>query len=407
MPDNDVAQGAAQDAPDGAVEFSLMDMVPQVIKDTEVSLIRTFDAYARQFDNVIRLTLGEPDFNTPQAIKDAAVESLKANHTHYPPTAGTPEYREAVAGFLKRRRGLDYTPDQIIATVGASEGIRATMSALVSPGDVVIIPTPAFSFYGTIAEQIGARPVYIDTSYSDFRLQPKYLDRTLSALEDINTLLVLNYPNNPTGVSLTRAEVKALADVAAEHKVGILSDEPYALITYDEPATSIAEFLPDRTVLVDSCSKSLAMTGWRLGYVAGPQDIINQIVKVHQHLVATAPRTAMDAATVGYNECDKDIDQMVKEYKKRRNTLYYGLQSLDFECVKPEGAFYIYARIPDKFESTMDFAKQMVAKAGVAAVPGEAFARNSRHVRFSYAASEESLREALHRISAWKAKEGF
>lgn len=388
-------------------EFSLLGMVPNAIKNSEASLIRTFDAYASQFEGVIRLTLGEPDFDTPQKIKDAAVQSLKDNHTHYPQTVGTPEFRKAVCEFLKRRRGLDYQPDQIIATIGASEALRSAMSALISSGDVVIVPTPAFGFYETIAHQLGAQVVRIDTSRSDFKLSPETLNRTLAALEDVNTLLVLNYPNNPTGVNPTRAEIKALADVVARHKAAVISDEVYALIAYDEPTTSIAEFLPDRTVLVDSCSKTLAMTGWRLGYVAAPKEIIPQIAKVHQSTVATAPRPAMDAAVVGYRDCDDDVDAMVEEYHTRRNLLYYGLKAQGFDCVPAAGAFYLYARIPDSFADTMTFCKAMVEKAKVAAVPGDAFEKNSRYVRFSYATSQENLREALHRISAWKTKEGF
>lgn len=390
-----------------AAEFSLMDMVPTKIKNSKPSLIREFDAYAKQFDGVIRLTLGEPDFNTPQKIKDAATASLKANHTHYPPTPGTQDFREAVCEFLKRRRGLEYAPDQIVATVAASEALRATLETLVSPGDVVIVPTPAFGFYGTIAEQLGALPVYIDTSRSGFKLSPETLNRTLTALEDVNTVLILNYPNNPTGVNLTRAEVKALADVIARHKVAVVSDEVYAQIAYGEPSTSIAEFLPERTVIVDSTSKTLAMTGWRIGYLAGPKDFVDEVVKVHQHTVATAPRPAMDAAAVGYRECDADIDAMVEEYKTRANLLYYGLKAQEFDCVPPTGAFYLYVRIPDSFEDSMDFCKQMVEKAKVAVVPGDAFEKNSRYVRCSYATSQENLREALHRISSWKAREGF
>ena len=366
-----------------AREFTLMDMIPDSIKNSQASLIREFDAYASQFEGVIRLTLGEPDFNTPQKIKDAAVASLSENHTHYPPTSGTLDFRKAVCEFLKRRRGLDFEPGQIVATVGASEALRSVMGTFVGPGDVVIIPTPAFGFYESIAVQLGAQPVFIDTSRTDFKLKPETLNRTLTALEDVNTLLILNYPNNPTGASLTRAEVKALADVIARHKVGVVSDEVYALISYDEPTTSIAEFLPDRTVVVE------------------------QIAKVHQSTVATAPRPAMDAAAVGYRECDADIDAMVSEYHDRRNLLYYGLKSQGFDCASPSGAFYLYMRIPDSFPDTMTFCKAMVEKAKVACIPGDAFEKNSRSVRFSYAASQEDLREALHRISAWKSQEGF
>ncbi|KAB7786524.1 pyridoxal phosphate-dependent aminotransferase [Bifidobacterium cebidarum] len=375
-------------------------VIPQ-LGNLTASVIRAFDREASSIPGILKLTLGEPDFDTPQFITDAAVASLARHRTHYSPNAGTPGLRQTIADYLHRRRHLNYSAEDIIVTEGASEALSSALTALLDPDAVLVYPTPAFGLYASMAKLTGATSIPIDTTDTDFVLTPSALERALQSTQGRNTVLVLNSPNNPTGVTFTADQLQALAQVVQRYDVTVLSDEVYAEISYDvRPAPSIAQFAPDRTIVVDSTSKSYAMTGWRLGFLAAPHALALQIGKVHQIHVSTAATFTMDAAQVAYEHGDESIGLMVGQYRERRDYLVNALRELGFSMARPSGAFYVYVNVPAEFSGTgYDYARLLAQQARVAGIPGEAFAPgSSRYVRFSYAASLDTLHEAVHRI---------
>ncbi|WP_214375964.1 pyridoxal phosphate-dependent aminotransferase [Bifidobacterium colobi] len=384
-------------------------VIPQLGNIT-TSVIRAFDREVSAIPGILKLTLGEPDFNTPDFITEAAVASLKHHRTHYSPNAGTPGLRKAIADYLQRRRGLVYAAEDIIVTEGASEAISSALTALLGPDAALVYATPAFGLYASMAKLTGATLVPIDTTDSGFVLTPEALESALRSTkaQGKRTVLAINSPNNPTGVTLSAEQLRALAHVVNRYDVTVLSDEVYAEISYDaHPAPSIAQFAPERTIVVDSTSKSYAMTGWRLGFLAGPHALVAEVAKVHQIHVSTAATFTMDAAQVAYEQGDASIDRMVQEYRRRRDYLVGELRALGYNMARPSGAFYVYVQVPDEFHGTgYDYARLLAQQAQVAGIPGEAFAPgDSRHVRFSYAASMETLHEAVARIRAFRASD--
>lgn len=391
--------------PSPSHQFNPADAVIPQLSNLTTSVIRSFDAEVSSIPGILKLTLGEPDFPTPAFIKDAAVASLAHDRTHYAPNAGTPGLRQAIASYLARRRDLYFSAEDIIVTEGASEAISSALTALLHPDAALVYATPGFGLYASMARLTGAEPVPIDTTDTDFALTPDALERTLDSLKGRDTVLVINSPNNPTGVTLSSSQLQVLADVVERHDVTVLSDEVYAEVSYEtRPAPSIAQFAPDRTIVVDSTSKSYAMTGWRLGFFAAPHALSVQLAKAHQIHVSTAATFTMDAAQVAYEQGDASIDLMVGEYRKRRDYLVQALTELGFSMAKPSGAFYLYVRIPEDYEGTgYDYARLLAREAKVAGIPGEAFASGpSRYVRFSYAAGLDTLHEAVRRISAFR-----
>ncbi|WP_018142838.1 pyridoxal phosphate-dependent aminotransferase [Alloscardovia criceti] len=384
--------------------------VREPVRDLRGSLIRSFDAEISGIEGIIKLTLGEPDFATPQRITEAGIQSLRAGRTHYAPNAGTLGFRQAVVEYLKRRRGLHYTVDNIVATVGGSEALSSSLGALLSPETQSIIPIPAFGAYKTQTLLAGGSIDLIDTTDTDFKLTPAQLELAINRAIEAGKrpVLIINYPNNPTGVALSTEELKALADVVLTHDILVVSDEVYSEIYYGEGrADSIARYAPDNTVLIDSASKSFAMTGWRVGYIAAPAHLAAQFVKVHQSNVATGATFTMDAAQEGYEHGDEDIETMVAEYAERRNFLYQALTDMGLTVAYPDGAFYLFIRIPDGFNGTsLEFCTQLAHEAKVAVIPGAAFGNpQSRWVRASYAASMDNLRQAAQRIQTWLEKQ--
>ncbi|WP_165773782.1 pyridoxal phosphate-dependent aminotransferase [Bifidobacterium felsineum] len=375
-------------------------VIPQ-LGNLTASVIRAFDREVSTIPGILKLTLGEPDFATPQFITDAAVESLARHRTHYSPNAGTPGLRQAIADYLQRRRHLNFPADDIIVTEGASEAISSALTALLNSDATLVYPTPAFGLYASMAQLTGAASIPIDTTDTDFILTPEALEQALRSVQSRNTVLVLNSPNNPTGVTFTADQLRALAQVVQRYDVTVLSDEVYAEISYEaRPAPSIAQFAPERTIVVDSTSKSYAMTGWRLGFLAAPHALAQQLGKVHQIHVSTAATFTMDAAQVAYEHGDESISLMVEQYRERRDYLVGALRELGFAMASPSGAFYVYVEVPAEFTGTgYDYARLLAQRARVAGIPGEAFAPGpSRHVRFSYAASLDTLHEAVDRI---------
>ncbi|KFI89506.1 pyridoxal phosphate-dependent aminotransferase [Bifidobacterium ruminantium] len=389
----------------------ITDNILREVSTLQSSMIRSFDREVSSIDGILKLTLGEPDFDTPAQITQAACKSLAEGHTHYAPNAGTEGLRKAITRYLKRRRDLVYSPRQIIVTLGASEALSSILGGLLDSDTTLLYPEPAFNLYRTMAILSNAEPYPIDTSHSDFKITPETLD---NALLDVRRrgrkpIVTINYPNNPTGVALNSAELRKLSEVIKEHDALVISDEVYAEIHFGEPsndictADSIARYIPDRTILVDSTSKTFAMTGWRVGYFAAPEPLAALLGKVHQARVSTAATFCQDAAEEGYLHCDKNIEGMVQAYRERRDYLFNALTDLKFDIASPDGAFYLYTRIPDSFTgSGIDFARTLARQAKVAAIPGEAFVSGpSRHIRFSYAASMSELHEAVRRISRW------
>lgn len=380
--------------------------VRPAVRDLRGSLIRSFDADISGIDGIIKLTLGEPDFPTPARITEAGIESIRAGRTHYAPNAGTMGLREAIVGYLKRRRDLDYTVDNIVATVGGSEALSSSLGSLLSKDTQSIIPIPAFGTYKTQTLLAGGTADLIDTTDTGFKLTPEQLEEAIARAENAGKrpVLIINYPNNPTGVALTSEEIQALARVVLDHDIIVVSDEVYSEIYYgDGRADSIARYAPQNTILIDSASKAFAMTGWRVGYIAAPVEYANEFVKVHQSNVATGATFTMDAAQEGYEHGDDDIESMVAQYSERRNFLYQALVDMGLNVAYPDGAFYLFIQIPEWFEGTsLEFCTQLAYEAKVALIPGAAFGDpQSRWVRASYAASMQNLRDAAERIEKW------
>ena len=365
--------------------------------------IRKFFDLLSTMDDVISLTVGQPDFVTPWHIREAAIESLERGRTYYTGNAGTIELRRGIADYLHRRFSLTYKPEsEIIVTVGGSEAIDMAIRALVDPGDEVIVPIPSFVCYGPLVTMAGGVPVYLETRAEDrFKLTP---ERLRAAITERTKLLVLPYPNNPTGAIMTREELLAIADVLRGTNIAVLSDEIYAELTYGREHVSIAT-LPDmweRTVIASGFSKSYAMTGWRLGYIAAPEPMAQQMLKLHQYGIMCAPTVSQFAALEAINNGDEDIAMMREEYDRRRAFLLAGLNELGLPCFPAEGAFYVYPYIGGFGLSSEEFCERLLHEGRCAIVPGTAFGdAGEGYARISYAYSMRHLEEALERIGAF------
>ncbi|MFZ2352905.1 aminotransferase class I/II-fold pyridoxal phosphate-dependent enzyme [Paucilactobacillus nenjiangensis] len=370
------------------------------LADTKPSSIRAFDQEASAIPGVIKLTLGEPDFNTPEHIKQAAIKSIENNHSHYPQSAGTPGLRAAAANFLDKKYNLNYTADNILVTVGATEAIATAVMAVTNPGDEIIVPTPIWPMYISILKAHGVVPVFINTAEEDFVLSPEKLKATLDEHGDKVKAVVLNFPSNPTGVTYRRADTKAIADVLADRDVFVIADEIYSELTYGEKHVSVAEYLPEQTILINGVSKSHAMTGWRIGIIAAQADIQKELFKMHQFTVTTATYNAQDAAEEAFTNGFEDGLEMCKDYQKRGEFVYEQMTSFGFTATKPQGAFYSFCKIPESWNiGDWDFCRQLLAEQKVAVVAGSPFGPGGEgYIRISYASSMENLQEAMVRI---------
>ena len=363
--------------------------------------IRRFFDIAAEMDDVISLGVGEPDFKTPWNIRRAGIESLERGHTWYTANSGLMQLREAACGYLKRRFTLEYDPKkELLITVGGSEAIDIAIRALVEPGDEVLVVEPSFVCYTPITELTGGVPVPIATRAEDaFRLTPEQLK---AAITPRTKLLILPFPNNPTGAVMRRAHLEAIAGVLRGTDIMVLSDEIYAELTYgDERHISFAEIdgMKERTILVQGFSKSYAMTGWRLGYAAGPAPVIKQMTKIHQFSIMCGPTTSQYAAVEALRNGDADIEEMRGQYDMRRRLLVDGLNRMGLDCFSPEGAFYVFPSIRSTGLSSSDFCMRLLEAERVAVVPGDAFGESGEgFVRISYSYSVNHLLEALKRI---------
>lgn len=386
------------------LSHSISNYVNNDVKEIRPSAIRDFDMKISPIPGLIKLTLGEPDFNVPEHVKQAAIDGIKANDSHYGPTAGKLALRKAVAGYLKDTRGVDYDPEnEILITNGGTEALTAITFSLLNPGDKVLVPTPVFSLYFPIITLTGAECIQVDTSADDFVLTPERLKNAIADNGSNIKMIILNYPCNPTGRSYSKELLQELGAILKDNNIMIVADEMYSDLTYDQDHYSIATMLPNQTLLVSGLSKSHAMTGWRLGYVAAPAELISQIYKIHGFFVTCVNDIAQDAAIEAFENGRKDPLAFRAEYKKRRDYVVDRMRKMGFHLTTPEGAFYVFAKIPDQFgKEDEKFALDLAKKAKVGVIPGSAFGKGGEgFIRISYAASDEKLKNALDHIEKY------
>ena len=378
-------------------------ILPRSVVEMPSSGIRKFFDLLDNMRDVIALTVGQPDFVTPWHIREAGIESLEKGKTYYTSNSGTLELRQEICNYLDRRFDLKYDPaHETIVTVGGSEAIDVAMRAVIVPGDVVIIPTPCFVCYVPLARMAGGVPVIIETKNEDkFKLTPKDLE---AAITPKTKMLVLPYPNNPTGAIMTAEELEEIAKILRDKNIVVLSDEIYAELTYGRKHTSIASIpgMRERTVLVSGFSKAYAMTGWRLGYICAPEPLAAQMLKIHQYAIMCAPTTSQLAAVEALKNGDQDVRMMADEYNRRRRFIHKGLADIGISAFEPEGAFYIYPEIGKFGLGTEEFCERLLYEHKCAIVPGTAFgAGGEGFARISYAYSIKHITQALERIEAF------
>ena len=363
--------------------------------------IREFNKEVSKIPGIIKLTLGEPDMATPEHVKQAAIRSIEEDDSHYAPQMGKPELLEAISDYIQNTRDVHYDPQtEIIATVGATEALDATLFAILNTGDKVVVPTPIFSLYFPLIEMTGATVVQVDTSADNFVLTPEKLEEVLEEEGKGVKAVILNYPSNPTGREYPQEVLAGLAEVIKKHHLYAIADEIYSELVYGVEHYSIATMIPERRIFISGLSKSHAMTGYRLGYVAAPAKIMANISKMHAFLVTTVTNNVQVAAAEALTNGLNDPLEFRKIYQHRRDLLVAGLKKLGFEMLTPEGAFYLFAKIPAQFGTDdVAFAKQLAKEAKVGVTPGSAFGKGGDgYVRLSYASSDENLTEAIKRI---------
>ena len=373
----------------------------KTIVEIEPSGIRKFFDIVNEMQEAISLGVGEPDFDTPWHIRDEGIYSLEKGRTFYTSNAGLKELKTEIAKYMNRRFDLTYDPDhEILVTVGGSEAIDIAMRAMLDPGDEVLIPQPSFVCYPPCATLANGVPVIIELkAENEFRLTAKELE---AAVTPKTKLLVLPFPNNPTGSIMERGDLEEIAEVIIRHDLYVLSDEIYSELTYwDTSQVSIASLpgMRERTIVINGFSKAYAMTGWRLGYACGPRLILEQMFKIHQFAIMCAPTTSQYAAVEAMKNGDEDVARMREEYDGRRRYLLYRFREMGMECFEPYGAFYMFPCIREFGMTSEEFAERLLESEKVAVVPGTAFGTcGEGFVRISYASSLENLKEALERI---------
>lgn len=378
-------------------------VLSDVVVKTEKSGIRKFFDLIDGMDDVVALTVGQPDFVTPWHIREAGIESLEKGKTYYTANSGTLELRTEINNYLTRRFGISYDPkSEVIVTVGGSEAIDIALRSVIEPGDEVIIPTPCFVCYAPLVKICGGVPVIVETKFEDkFKLTPEILK---AAITPRTKMVVLPYPNNPTGAIMDADDLEKIARILRDTNIVILSDEIYAEMTYGDNHTSIAslEGMWERTIVASGFSKSYAMTGWRLGYVCAPAPLISQMLKIHQYAIMCSPTTSQLAAVEALKNGDEDIKSMVDEYNRRRRYIYNGLKSIGIESFEPQGAFYIFPKISSFGLSSEEFCERLLYDYKCAIIPGTAFGKDGEgFARISYAYSIKHITQALERIETF------
>ena len=373
----------------------------ETVKNLKPSGIRKFFDLVSEMKDAISLGVGEPDFDTPWHIRDEGIYALEQGKTFYTSNSGLKELREEICNYQKRTQGIEYNPlNEVLVTVGGSEAIDIGLRAMINPGDEVIIPQPAYVSYYPCALLAGAKPVIIDLKVeNEFRLTG---DELLSAITPKTKVLILPFPNNPTGAIMEREDLERIAKICVEKDIYVMSDEIYGALTYKGKHVSIAslEGMKERTILIDGFSKAYAMTGWRLGYACGPADIIKQMTKIHQFAIMCAPTTSQYAAVEALKNGADDVRLMRGAYNQRRRFLMNAFNEIGLECFEPYGAFYVFPCIKEFGMTSEEFATRFLEEERVAAVPGSAFGESGEgFLRISYAYSIENLKEAMSRLA--------
>ena len=371
----------------------------------QVSLIRQFDQAISEIPGVLRLTLGEPDFTTPDHVKEAAKRAIDQDQSYYTGMSGLLTLRQAASDFVKEKYQLDYNPEnEILVTIGATEALSATLTAILEEGDKVLLPAPAYPGYEPIVNLVGAEIVEIDTTENGFVLTPEMLEKAILEQGDKLKAVILNYPANPTGITYSREQLEALAAVLRKYEIFVVCDEVYSELTYTgENHVSLGTMLRDQAIIINGLSKSHAMTGWRLGFIFAPASFTAQLIKSHQYLVTAANTMAQHAAVEALTAGKNDAEPMKKEYIQRRDYIIDKMTDLGFKIIKPDGAFYIFAKIPAGYnQDSFAFLKDFAQKKAVAFIPGAAFGQYGEgYVRLSYAASMGTIREAMKRLEEY------
>ena len=378
-------------------------ILSRTVVETPKSGIRKFFDLMSTMTDVVGLTVGEPDFQTPWHIREAGISSLEKGKTYYTANAGLMELRSEINNYMTRRFGVSYAPDsEIVVTVGGSEAIDIAFRAVLEAGDEVIVPTPSFVCYAPLVKIAGGVPVILETKFEDkFKIDPEALK---AAITPRTKMLVLPYPNNPTGAIMTREELADIADILRDTNILVLSDEIYAEMTYTGTHCSIASLdgMWERTIIASGFSKAYAMTGWRMGYICAPKPLTEQMLKIHQYGIMSSPTTAQFAAIEALKNGEDDIRMMVDEYNRRRRYIYNGLKSIGIESFEPEGAFYIFPKIGEFGLSGEEFCNKLLYDYKCAIVPGGAFGESGEgFARISYAYSIKHITQALERIEAF------
>ena len=378
----------------------MKNFLSQRVVNLKPSGIRKFFDIVSEMKDAISLGVGEPDFDTPWFIRDEGIYSLEKGKTFYTSNAGLKDLREEISNYINRTQGVTYCPDnEIVVTVGGSEAIDIGLRAVIDAGDEVIIPQPSYVSYEPCAILAGAKPVIINLqAKNEFRLQPQEL---LNAITDKTKVLILPYPNNPTGAIMERENLEEIAKIVKEKDILVMSDEIYSELTYKEKHVSIASLdgMKERTILINGFSKAYAMTGWRLGYACGPAAIISQMTKIHQFAIMCAPTTSQYAAVQALKKGDEEVAKMRQAYNQRRRYLMEAFKEMGLECFEPYGAFYVFPCIKEFNMTSEEFATKLLMEEKVAVVPGTAFGEcGEGYLRISYAYSLDNLKIALSRI---------
>lgn len=385
----------------------LQDRFNKNVYEIAVSLIRQFDEKVSGIPNMLKLTLGEPDFNTPEHVKEAGQQAIKDNFSHYTGMSGLIDVREAASRFLSEKYTVNYEPTtEVLVTVGATEALSASLLSILEAGDKVLLPAPTYPGYEPLILLAGAEPVYIDTRETGFVLTPEQIDQAMAEHGDKVKAVIITSPSNPTGVAYNEAEVSALSETLKKYPVFVISDEIYSELNYETKHVSFGKYLREQTIVINGLSKSHAMTGWRIGFIFAPAELVEQIIKVHQYLVTAASTISQKAAVRALVQGISDAEVMREEYRERRDYVYQAMTKLGFEVARPSGAFYIFAKIPAGYEQdSMAFCIDLAEKNQLAIIPGIAFGPEGEgYVRISYAASMENLVEAMNRLATYLGK---
>lgn len=382
----------------------------QFLSDTARTMkpsgIRRFFDLASQMEDVISLGVGEPDFVTPWNFREASILSLEEGYTAYSPNAGFLELREEIAHYMEKRFSVSYDPkEEIIVTVGASEALDIALRAVINPGDEIIVVEPCFVSYTPLVEVAGGKAITVQAlPEHEFKIQPEQLEEVIT---DKTKGIIICSPNNPTGTVLNKEDLEKIADVAIRHNLLVFSDEIYAELSYDEEYTSFAhiEGMQERTILMNGFSKAFAMTGWRLGFVCGPKEIMQAMLKIHQYAIMCAPTMSQFAAIEALRNGLNDMNKMIKSYHQRRNYIVKAFREIGLPCHLPGGAFYVFPDITPTGLTSEEFAEKLLMEQHVAVVPGHVFGESGEgHIRCSYATGIDQLQEAMKRIGEFVRK---